>query len=192
MIQRASQRLILALMPSLLKQGMVAWIRDITQAYVQSETWLNREIIAYLPIQIRHQYPKGTVMRVIKPLYGIAEAGTHWWAIYYNHYLKKLQIMTSTYDSCLLISDIGNPEFACIEMQTDDTLGLSTVKFSKHEDEQLKAATFSAKPKQRLTIDEPLVFNGGIIMLDGNMVMLRQKGQAKRLQLVNANVLEAK
>jgi len=76
-IQRASQRLILALMPSLLERGMIAWIRDITQAYVQSETGLNREILAHLPMQIRHKHPEGTVMQVVKPLYGIAEAGTH-------------------------------------------------------------------------------------------------------------------
>jgi hypothetical protein len=64
-------------MPSIIKLGMIAWIRDIIQAYVQSETDLNREILAYLPIQIWHKYPEGTVMQVIKPLYRIAEAGTH-------------------------------------------------------------------------------------------------------------------
>src|SRR5579862_7602121 len=157
-------------MPSMLKLGMIAWIRDITHEYVQSETGLNWEILAYLPIQIRHKYPEGMVMQVVKPLYGIAEAETHWWATYYNHHLKKLQMMTSTYDPCLLISDTGNPEFVCIKMQTDDTLGLSTEKFSRLEDEQLKAVNFSAKPKQRLTTDEPLIFNGEIITLDGSMV----------------------
>ena len=69
-------------------------------------------------------------MKVIKPLYGVAEAGTHWWATYYNHHLKKLQMTTSTYDPCLLISSSENPDFACIGMQTDDTLGLSTTTFS--------------------------------------------------------------
>jgi hypothetical protein len=101
-------------------------------------------------------------------------------------------MMTSTYDPYLLISNAENPEFACIGMQTNDTLGLSTTKFSEYEDEQLKAAAFSAKLKQRLTTDEPLIFNRGIITLDGNMVMLWQKRQAKRLQLIDANVLNAK
>jgi hypothetical protein len=131
-------------------------------------------------------------MQVVKPLYGVAEAGTHWWATYHNHHLKKLQMITSTYDPCLLISDAKNPEFACVGMQTNDTLGLSTPKFSQREDEQLKEAAFSAKPKQTLTADEPLLFNGGIISLDGDTITLRQKGQAKRLRLVNASSPDAK
>jgi hypothetical protein len=39
-IQRASQRLILALAPSLMLRGHALWLRDITQAYLQSETML--------------------------------------------------------------------------------------------------------------------------------------------------------
>jgi hypothetical protein len=191
-IQRASQRLILALMPTLLRQGMVAWLRDITQAYIQSTTGLNRTILAYLPAQIRHRYPQDTVMRVIKPLYGIAEAGTHWWATYHNHHLKRLQMMTSSYDPCLLISTPENPDFACVGMQTDDTLGLSTTAFSQHEDEQLKEAAFKAKPKQLLSADEPLVFNGGIVALASHAITLRQKGQAKKLRLVDISAPEAK
>ena len=77
-IQRASQRVIVALAPSLMKNGMAVYLRDITQAYTQSETRLQRLILAYLPEQIRHQYPEDTIMVVLKPLYGIAEAGTHW------------------------------------------------------------------------------------------------------------------
>lgn len=77
-IQRASQRLIIALAPSLAKLGVKVFLRDITQAYVQSTTMLNRLILANLPKEMQHQYPKGTIMVVRKPLYGIPEAGTHW------------------------------------------------------------------------------------------------------------------
>src|SRR5271156_6930345 len=71
-IQRASQRVIVALAPSLMKNGMALYLRDITQAYTQSETHLQRLILAYPPEQIRQQYPKDTIMVVLKPLYGIA------------------------------------------------------------------------------------------------------------------------
>ncbi|EAQ83592.1 hypothetical protein CHGG_09996 [Chaetomium globosum CBS 148.51] len=192
-IQRASQRLILAIAPSLQRQGCLLWLRDITQAYVQSEKALQRKILAFLPQQIRHLYPEGTVMRVIKPLYGLAEAGTYWWVTYHNHHLKRLQMATSTYDPCLLISSPENPEFACVGMQTDDTLGLSTEAFSQRENDQLKEASFSAKDKQFLTTAEPLVFNGGIVTLNKNgSITLRQKGQAQKLQLIDANAPDAK
>jgi hypothetical protein len=152
---------------------------------VQSEKALRRKILAFLPQQIRHLYPEGTVMRVIKPLYGLAEAGTYWWVTYHNHHLKRLQMTTSTYDPCLLISSPENAEFACVGMQTDDTLGLSTEAFSQRENDQLKEASFSAKDKQFLTPAEPLAFNGGIVTLDDNgSITLRQKGQAQKLKWI--------
>ena len=77
-IQRASQRIVMALAPTLIKEkGMAIWLRDITQAYTQSATSLQRTILARLPSQIAYRYPLGTIMTVMKPLYGIAEAGTH-------------------------------------------------------------------------------------------------------------------
>ena len=191
-IQRASQRLVLALAPSLLKRGLVLWLRDITQAYVQSSSELARTVLARLPTQIRDNYPDGTVMRVIKPLYGIAEAGTHWWATYHNHHLKKLQMVTSTYDPCLLISSVENDQFGLIGMQTDDTIGLTTATFSQREEEKLVEAAFKAKPKEVLEVDKPLIFNGGIVSLDGDCLILRQKGQGKRLEVIDAKVPTAK
>jgi hypothetical protein len=43
-------------------------------------------------------------MVIIRPLYGIAEAGTHWWATYSKYYKDKLFMITSTYDLCLLVT----------------------------------------------------------------------------------------
>jgi hypothetical protein len=76
-IQRASQRVIIALAPSLLELGMHLWLRDITQAYTQSDDPLQRNIVADLPAQLKDSYPTNTVIVVIKPLYVIAEAGAH-------------------------------------------------------------------------------------------------------------------
>jgi hypothetical protein len=88
-IQRASQRIILAIAPTLMKQGMVLWLRDITQAYTQSEAPLQRIILADIPEQLQHMYPEGTIMVVVKPLYGIAEAGAHWWSSTSNTTVKR-------------------------------------------------------------------------------------------------------
>ncbi|CAE7179636.1 hypothetical protein PTTW11_06600 [Pyrenophora teres f. teres] len=52
-------------------------LRDITQAYTQSDDRLQRTIITELPIQLRKAYPQGTIIVVVKPLYGIAEAGAY-------------------------------------------------------------------------------------------------------------------
>jgi hypothetical protein len=83
---------------------MTLWLWDITQAYTQADDDLQRTIIADLPMQLRDAYPKGTIMVVVKPLYGIAEAGAYWWSTYFKHYTTALDMETSTYDLCLLIT----------------------------------------------------------------------------------------
>lgn len=72
-----SQRLIVALAPSLQHMASI-YLRDITQAYVQSSTSLNRIILANPPKEMKKLLKPGTTMRITKPLYGIPEAGTHW------------------------------------------------------------------------------------------------------------------
>jgi hypothetical protein len=183
-IQRASQRILVALAPSLIRQGMMLWIRDITQAYTQSTTALQRTILAYLPDQIRHTYPKGTIMEVVKPLYGIAEAGTHWWATYFKHHRDRLNMITSTYDPCLLITSNDSEHFAVVGMQTDDTIGLTDSGFEALEDEMIKEAKFTAKPKQKLTPANPLAFNGCILTFrEDNTLALQQKKQGEKLKI---------
>jgi hypothetical protein len=185
-IQRASQRLMIAIAPSLLQRGIILWIRDITQAYVQSQTSLQRTILARIPEQLRDRYPEGTVMSVIKPLYGIPEAGTHWWVTYSTHHRENLQMVTSTYDPCLLISE--SDKFGIIGMQTDDTLGLTDIQFSDLEEEELQKAAFAAKPKEVLTMEKPLTFNGCRISLNAEGgIMMTQKGQASKLQIPTTN-----
>jgi len=46
---------------------------------------------------------------VLKPLYGIAEVGTYWWATYSKHYKEKLLITTSIFNLYFLITTTGTP-----------------------------------------------------------------------------------
>jgi hypothetical protein len=187
-IQRSSQRLIVALVPSLASRGIFLWMRDITQAYVQSTTKLNRTILARPPDQIRDQFPEGTIMVVVKPLYGIAEAGTHWWATYFNHHRENLRMTTSTFDPCLLVTTTRDC-FGITGMQTDDTLGLGDQRFFDLEEEQLQKAKFTAKPKEILTPDNLLLFNGCKLTQDADgSITLSQKGQSQKLELIDASL----
>lgn len=180
-IQRASQRLITAIAPALLATEMSLELRDITQAYPQAQTNLFRTILAHLPYELQTKYPEGTIIRVIKPLYGIPEAGVHWFATYHGHHIRELNMVTSTYDPCLLIT-AGEPErFGIIGMQTDDTLMLGTTEFSQAEEEARDKAQFRAKPKTRLKEGTPLEFNGCTLTMNGETIGLTQKGQGSRI-----------
>jgi hypothetical protein len=124
-------------------------------------------------------------MVVLKPLYGIAEAGIHWWVTYSKHHRKKLSMDPSTYDPCLLISTDKN-KFRIVAMQTDDTLGLSDDQSTTLEDEKLKGAKFTAKPKETLSDTSSLQFNGCAISIKENGTLnLRQKGQEAKIESIN-------
>ena len=69
------------------------------------------------------------------------------------------------YDLYLLILTSENLDFACIGIQTDDILGLSTTVFAQREEDQRKKANFTAKAKELLTLSTPLTFNRGTITI---------------------------
>jgi hypothetical protein len=74
---------------------------------------------------------------VIKPLYRIAEAGVHWWTTYHGHHCKELDMSTSTYNPCLLITNNNADTFGIVGMQTDDTLILGTAVFLLLEEKKI-------------------------------------------------------
>jgi hypothetical protein len=114
-------------------------------------------------------------------LYEIAKAGIYWWIIYFKHHCEQLNMETSTYNPCLLIITADSEHFGMMEMQTNDILGLYNKRFSTLEAEKLR---FTAKDKQLLEEDKPLLFNGCILSTDGNILQLRQKNQGQKLEIV--------
>lgn len=95
-------------------------------------------------------------MKVVKPLYGVPEAGAHWFNTYHNHHTKKLFMKISTYDPCpLYTNDEG---FGVVGLQTDDSLILTNEIFAAEEEKHLKKEKLMAKDRERLTIDQPIKF----------------------------------
>jgi hypothetical protein len=135
---------------------------------------------------MQSQYPPNTIMIVRKPLYGIPEARTHWWATYYKHHKEKLSMVTSSYDPCLLITT-EKETFGVVGMQTDDTLFLGSEEFATLEENELQKANFSAKLRNELSLTSDLIFNRCVLTQASDDIMtLLQKNQGKKLQLVNA------
>ena len=156
-------------------------MRDITQAYVQSTTNLNRDFFARAPKELG--LDQNSVLHIIKPLYGVPEAGNHWFNTYSKHHMTKLQMETSPYDPCLLITN--NNGFGLVGLQTDDTLVLADKTFADQEQKSLTEAKLLAKDREQLTTSTPLKFNGGEITLESDgSIHLRQARQNQNLKLV--------
>jgi hypothetical protein len=108
-------------------------------------------------------------------LYGLAEAGMHWFAIYSKHHKDKLDIETLAFDPCLLITKDGT-DFGIVGMQTDDTLNVGTQGFIDKEEDKLQQAKMKAKPRTILNAGSSSDFNGCHVNVTDNMVTITQKG----------------
>jgi hypothetical protein len=149
---------------------------------VQSNTYLSRDIFIRPPPELNLQ--PGAILRVVKPLYGVPEAGNHWFKTYHQHHVRKLKMDQSTYDPCLLYT-LSNG-LGIVGLQTDDTLFLADQSFADAEEAELQEAKFLAKPREQLTEQTPIKFNGGLITQKGNLIKLTQERQAQNLKLVTA------
>ena len=127
-IQRVSQRLILCLAVSI--QGLDIYLRDISQAYTQSHTFLVRDFYVRPPQELN--LPPGVLLKVLRLLYGIPEAGTHWFRTYHSHHTEKLKLQQASYDPCLLFTAKSDKDQAqaIVGLQTDDTL-FAAIHFSR-------------------------------------------------------------
>ena len=115
------------------------------------------------------------IMVVFKPLYGITKTGTYWWATYSKYYKEKLLMTTSTFDPCFLITTTGTL-FRIISMQTDNTIILGDEQFSALKEDELVKVNFMIKPKEKLDLKTPLLFNKCILSLNKDSIALHQKG----------------
>lgn len=99
-IQRVSQRILLCYAKII--PDVKDALRDISQAYTQLKTFLVRDIyVKYLP---ELGLPDITLLNMVRPLYGIPEAGTHLFDTYHRHHTQTLNMVTSTINTCLLFS----------------------------------------------------------------------------------------
>src|SRR6266702_1123658 len=138
-IQQVSQRIILALTPGLQQTKPIAlYLRDISQAYIQSNTYLNRDIFIRPPHELNLQ--PGTILQVVKPLYGVPEARNHWFKTYHQHHINRLKTEQSTYDPCLLYTQSNGLNI--IGLQIDNTLFLADQTFVNIKETKLQKAKF--------------------------------------------------
>ena len=71
--------------------------RDIKEAYTQANSELER--IIYLKLVAEMKLEEGIILVAAKPLYGIQEAGLHWYLTYLAHHVKFFGMKQATVDT---------------------------------------------------------------------------------------------
>jgi hypothetical protein len=95
-----------------------------------------------------------------------------------------------TYDPCLLITTTKGA-FNIVGIQTNNTLILRSKEFNTIKEKELTKAKFSAKPKELLSLETLLIFNGYILTQKKRNIELRQKEQGKKLKTVNSKAKDS-
>ena len=78
--------------------------------------------------------------------------------------------------------------FRLVRMQTDDILLLADNDFATKKEIELTKAKFVAKLKEKLSPDNALLFNSYILSQEGQNIRFTQKGQGKKIELINIDL----
>jgi hypothetical protein len=77
-------------------------------------------------------------------------------------------------------------------MQINDTIILVNELFLTLEKNELLNVKFIIKSKEKLIPDSLLIFNGCVLIQDGNIMSLRQKEQGKKIKLIDIDAPDAR
>ena len=179
-IQRMNQRLILTLTASM--SHLSLFLRDISQVYVQSNISLAKKFFIRSPAELN--FEDGAILKIIKPLYEVPEAGTHWFNTYHKHHTEKLVMQQFTYDSCLLYISNKGKNFEIVELQIDDILIFENEIFANSENFHLHEIKLLAKDRDQFTFKHFFKFNDAYIKQEGNSFHLNQNRLCKNLRLM--------
>ena len=150
------------------------YLRDVTQTYVQSTSNMNRQFYIRPPPELISLLDPSSdcIVKVMKPLYDVPEAGNHWFATYHTHHKNKLEMKESKYDPCLLYS---SGPFGVVGMLTDDILILADNDFAGKEESAIQTVKIMTKDREHLTSSHPLKFNRVQIKLDSEGIVLTKE-----------------
>lgn len=163
--------------------------RDVSQAFVQSETATQRPIYVRPPDLLMISANK--LHRVECPLYGAHETGLDWYRTYHNYHLKKMSLMPSIHNpyflyttqgmSSITRNNLNIQRFTCL--QTDETASSGNDHFIKSKVKM--ASRFDCKSSVILADGRKLFFNGAEIGKVGESYFMTQSDQIQKLREVS-------
>lgn len=116
--------------------GLRVWTHDITQAYLQSASKLMRDV--YLTPGKEFELSADEVLKLLKPLYGLADAGDYWNVTMAKHILEDLGMKRTTGDMSLFFKKIHGKLAGIIGTYVDDSLLAGTEEFLQHTDKTIR------------------------------------------------------
>ena len=107
--------------------GFRLFSTDVTQAYLQSSEELSRDV--YVKPSPEFNLDSNQLLKLVKPLYGLADSGDYWGRTLMNHLEKELGMKSSVTDSAFLFKRIKEKLAGPCATYVDDCLQAGTDEF---------------------------------------------------------------
>ena len=146
------------------------------QTYVQIVLNLNRSfyIKSFYEFVTIMKTSFDCILKIMKSLYDVFKRKNHWFFIYHKFHTKKLDMIKSTYDSCLLHCI---KSFVIIDFQIDDILIFVSDDFAIKKNEIIKTINIIIKKRECLITTNSIKFNDMKIKFDENKIInMKYKG----------------
>ena len=160
--------------------GYKLYFEDCSQAYLQSKSSLTREVYLRVPQKLYSVFesaadtvnlrlPPNTdgkffFVRVLLPLYGLVESGTHWYTTFASTLTSELALRPAALDPCVLYQPDG-----MIGLVVDDSIFAGSQNFL---DRQRRVMSQFETSGQK---EAPYKFNGTTFEVYGTTLILHQK-----------------
>jgi Reverse transcriptase (RNA-dependent DNA polymerase) len=109
--------------------GFTVWSEDATQAFVQSADNLMRDVYIHPPAEFN--LSPNIILKLLKPLYGLSDAGDYWSRTMTHHHKAELGMTPSSCDGYLFFKRLGSNLVGLSATYADDSLRAGTPQFFK-------------------------------------------------------------
>lgn len=106
--------------------------RVVAQAYLKSSKNLTRDVYIRDPRELG--LPPNTVIKFLKPLYGIPEAVLHWYLRNIDHHIPRLGMRRTTVDPYMLVRKNADGINGLVILQVDDSFAFGKEDFLRDEE----------------------------------------------------------
>lgn len=156
--------------------GFHLWSTNVSQTYMQSGMELLREV--YIRPMSELDLPPGTVLLLLRPLYGLPDAGDYCHATFERHMQRYLSMKQKFGDLALLFKHVNGQLMGLTSKYVDDSLlaGTSELKpLNEHTGANFPSSSASSSH---------FAFSGIELTKKLNTVLLQKQKQAERRRFV--------
>jgi Reverse transcriptase (RNA-dependent DNA polymerase) len=175
--RKHSSRLLVGLAASF---GFSLFSTDVTQAYWQS----SENILRYVYVKPTKEFilEPGKILKLLRPLYGLADSGDYWGRTLLNHLQGDLGMESTIDDTALLFKRKGDKLIGLCASYVDDTLQAGNSDFIKLSEQTINK--FKCRPREWNNVQ----FAGVEIESKDSEIIMHQRRYISKLKTLDKDV----